>query len=200
MKHDYNSSANQSVKSKLVGREVYYCQTMVVEELFKDNQEEFYELDNVQYYTAELSNDSFEGSYDEKSDLIEELEEKRDRLENANYKIEEYRDNIEDNDDLYDLFDEKYNEIQDIIIELESDIDILENSDTEYAEIYEWWLISNYLAGKLSAYGQVVYEDYGSTWWGRQGTGQAILLDHVISKIAEDMEILEGQENHKFWV
>ena len=36
---------------------------------------------------------------------------------------------------------------------------------------------------------------FGMTVWGRATTGQAILLDGVISEICSDMEILEGQAN-----
>jgi hypothetical protein len=52
---------------------------------------------------------------------------------------------------------------------------------------------------KLKRYGEVFVEIFGEIWWGRTCTGQAILLDYVIGRIGEDMDILEGQENHKFW-
>lgn len=51
-------------------------------------------------------------------------------------------------------------------------------------EIYEWWLVSDWLADKLSQFEQpVLVTNYG-TWWGRTCTGQAIKLDYVIQKIA----------------
>lgn len=61
------------------------------------------------------------------------------------------------------------------------------------SEIYEYWLISEYLAEKLREHGEAVFEYYGLTVWGRTTTGQAILLDGVIRKIAREMEILPGQ-------
>ncbi len=62
-------------------------------------------------------------------------------------------------------------------------------------EILEWWIVSDWLAGKLSDKGEPVLE-WGNNWfWGRTCSGQAILLDGVISGIAEEMEILEGQKN-----
>jgi len=201
MKHNYNSTANQNVKGQLVSRDVYYCQTFVVEKLLENNPDEFYELENSSYYVADLTNEHFEGSYDELEDLKLELEEKRDRFNNALDKIENKMYEIEDIDnDLYETINDKFCYVEQLIIDLESDIDSLEHAYTEYAEIYEWWLVSDWLANKLKEYGQVVYEDYGSSWWGRQATGQGILLDHVISMIAESMGILEGQENHEYWV
>lgn len=52
-------------------------------------------------------------------------------------------------------------------------------------EIYEWWVVSNYMLRKLKELGEpVLSNDYGN-WWGRTGTGQAIKLDCTIDKILE---------------
>lgn len=64
----------------------------------------------------------------------------------------------------------------------------------EPQEIYEYWLVSEYLGNKLKAKGEPVLEWGLHLIWGRTTTGQAILLDGVISEICEDMEILEGQK------
>ena len=54
-------------------------------------------------------------------------------------------------------------------------------------EVYEWWAVSSWLADKLRARGEIVI-DYGCpTVWGRQTTGQAILLDGVIREIAVEL-------------
>lgn len=67
--------------------------------------------------------------------------------------------------------------------------------EQEAQEIYEWWLVSGWLLEKLESYGEPVLKtDYGD-WWGRTGTGQAILLDSVIGSIAADLEILDGQKS-----
>jgi len=77
--------------------------------------------------------------------------------------------------------------------------DLCENEleyDQEMAEVYEWWIVTDWFANKLKAKGEIILEDFFNlTIWGRQGTGQAILLDWVVGSIAEDMEILEGQVN-----
>lgn len=63
-----------------------------------------------------------------------------------------------------------------------------EASDEQQAqEIYEWWLVSDWLLEKLEKKGQPVLKtDYGS-WWGRTTTGQAILLDGVIEDIYTEL-------------
>lgn len=66
--------------------------------------------------------------------------------------------------------------------------------DEEYPEIYEYWLVSPWLGAKLKDHGEVVLERYGAWVWGRQCTGQAILLDGVISRICEGIGLLEDEE------
>lgn len=47
----------------------------------------------------------------------------------------------------------------------------------ESREVFEWYLVSDWLAEKLEEVGAVVLiNDYG-TWWGRTCTGQAISMD-----------------------
>lgn len=60
------------------------------------------------------------------------------------------------------------------------------------SEIFEHWLVSDYLADKLEARGESVVRDVlGMTIWGRPTTGQAIYIDHVISEIVRDMNAPE---------
>lgn len=63
--------------------------------------------------------------------------------------------------------------------------------ESETQEIYEWWICSSWLIDKLAECGEPVLRD--ESIWGRGTSGQAILLDGVISRICEGMEILEGQ-------
>ena len=64
--------------------------------------------------------------------------------------------------------------------------DSLQNLD-ENSEILEWWLVTPYLAELLKENGEVIFEDYDCCWWGRQTSGQALYMDWVIQKIAEQM-------------
>ena len=62
----------------------------------------------------------------------------------------------------------------------------LEYLDLFADEVLEWWLIDSWLAERLRQEGEVVIEEYGCYWWGRSTSGQAICLDSVIQKIAEE--------------
>jgi hypothetical protein len=70
-----------------------------------------------------------------------------------------------------------------------------EEPDQEAQAIYEWWVITGWLYEKLKAQGEPVIKSNYGYLWGRGATGQAILLDGVMGKIAEDLEILAGQKN-----
>ncbi|MBE9599878.1 hypothetical protein [Pedobacter sp. MC2016-24] len=78
---------------------------------------------------------------------------------------------------------------------LEEQIDDLRYASEQYAEVYEWWICSSWLSRRLQEYDQIIIIDGNNAYWGRCTTGQAILLDLVISRICADMEILEGQVN-----
>jgi len=67
----------------------------------------------------------------------------------------------------------------------------------EPREIFEWWLVSDWLADKLYRAGEPVLRNAYGTWWGRTTTGQDLHIDEVIVSIAAqqgviDTENLEG--------
>lgn len=62
----------------------------------------------------------------------------------------------------------------------------LEYLDSFVDDALEWWLVDSWLAERLKQQREVVIEEYGCYWWGRSTSGQAIYLDSVIQKIAEE--------------
>lgn len=54
-------------------------------------------------------------------------------------------------------------------------------------EIYEWWVVSQFLVIKLRQHGEPILNNEYGTWWGRCTTGQAILLDGVIEAIYDEI-------------
>ena len=66
--------------------------------------------------------------------------------------------------------------------------------ESEPQEIFEWWIVNEFLYKKLQARNHPVLEWGNNYYWGRCTTGQAILLDGVISNICKEMEILDGQK------
>jgi hypothetical protein len=179
-----NSTKNQSIKQKFVGREVYCNVGFLVEYCLSkgyEDSESPISLDNLENYYSypEYNSDyaRFDGGTEEQRD--NEIERLRDLQS-----------------DLYDEMNgENDEEIEAKRDKIEEEIGELNNLETEPQEVFEWWAISSYLYDKLKALGYVVC-DAGSCYiWGRTTTGQAILLDYVITKICAEMGILEGQEN-----
>jgi hypothetical protein len=179
MKYNYHSTNNQRVLGKLVDREVIACQSYLVTELLKHHYDE-----------AEWTNE-----YVDNSEEIEEYAEKlEEAIENNNFSVQEkYKNKI-------DILTSGKSTVEERILDTNEQIEELEREQEEPKEPLEWWLVTGWFVEKLKRYGEVFVEIFGEIWWGRTCTGQAILLDYVIGKIGEDMEILEGQDNHKYWV
>lgn len=69
----------------------------------------------------------------------------------------------------------------------ENDVSEGENLDDyqdDYIEALEHWIVSDWLADKLIAEGEMITKDFlGLTIWGRTTSGQSIFLDGVIERI-----------------
>ena len=62
------------------------------------------------------------------------------------------------------------------------------NIEPYETEVFEHWLVSDWLADKLISKGETVVKDYmGLTIWGRTTSGQAISLDYVIQQIYQEL-------------
>ena len=74
---------------------------------------------------------------------------------------------------------------------VENITEIGEQELCEYADV-DFEYLEPWLGRKLKEYGEIVsFDFFGFTIWGRCSSGQAILLDGVISRICEEMEMLE---------
>lgn len=87
--------------------------------------------------------------------------------------------------------DHALEKLRDYIIRQTDDWDeFCEEFDVDYREdeyrweVYEHWVVSDWLAGQLDRRGEITGDLCGLTIWGRCGTGQSIALDHVIQEIA----------------
>ena len=61
------------------------------------------------------------------------------------------------------------------------------DTDDYKREAYEHWIVTDWLADKLSARGHVTGGIMGLTIWGRPTTGQSISMDHVIQEIYKEL-------------
>lgn len=168
-----NNVVNQNIKSQFVQKHVYANVNSMVEYILKtgfESKDAPFTIDDIENYYSypELTGKyvNFEGGTEED-------------------KIIEF-DRLTDMQDCGDYTEDEINEIQ-------SEIDNLENLESEDQEVFEWYLVSSFLAEKLNEKGYCVIDN--DNIWGRTTTGQAILLDYVITQICADMEILQGQSS-----
>lgn len=175
-----NTSANQGIKRQFIEREVYCSVNSLVEYCLKhgyEDSESPVNLDDIENYYA------YPEYYGEYAKFSGGTEEQRDA------EIERLRDlqNEYDKDEPTDEEERIYDLIRDEISELEA-------LESQPQDIYEWWAVSPSLYEQLKEQNECVV-DAGSCYvWGRGTSGQAILLDHVITVICAEMEILEGQQ------
>ena len=166
---EYNSSKDQEIERKFVDREVLYCVSSLI-----------YELSKKDEYFEELIPILQQPDYDAAISDIIDTEPENDVLD---YLGIAHKDNIQEtidnmfNSDKEDMCNHFYAEPEDI-------------------EALEHWIVSDWLAKKLEKQGEMITHDFmGLTIWGRTCSGQSILLDGVISRICENLEILEGQKH-----
>jgi hypothetical protein len=173
--NDITLNANyQRAVGKLVDREVHYCVSTLISELAQLDSGEYYDdilnvciqddwIEAASYHTNELDRD----------ECIEILEA---------ISIEVF-----DSETIETLRQAIATNIEDETIDAQ---DFCEDHglDPYVREAYEHWIVSDWLADKLEAAGEMVARDlYGLTIWGRCTTGQAILIDGVMCGIYNDM-------------
>lgn len=161
-----NSSVNQRIKDKFISIHVHANVNSMVG----------YILDNA--YNGESGPFNYES------------------IENFYY-YPEYKGqfaNLEESEDL----NEEIERLKDLINDdnegtINEEIEALENLELQQHDVLEWWIVSNFLAEKLSDLNECVIDS--ESIWGRTTSGQAIALDYVITEICANMEILNGQAN-----
>jgi len=167
MKINPHSETNQRICGRLVEGEVIYCISQLVYELAQ-KAEHFRDWEDDLY-------GAFEG--------------------NPNYEEAAFQAGWNRQNDGVFINGDQKNDTAEDWQELCEDEGI--DANDYRPDVYEHWLVSNWLAGKLENHGEKVIRDFFgfNAVWCRTTTGQMISMDSVIWKIAEEMEILEGQKN-----
>jgi len=69
-------------------------------------------------------------------------------------------------------------------VSTDEEIQELRDNGSDINEVYEHWLVSDWLLDKLREQEEPILEYDYETWWGRTCSGQAIKLDHNIQELA----------------
>ena len=199
VEYDANSNVNQKIKGYFIEREVFYCMTSEVEYIIRKSFENctsndlpFTEDDIENYYGKSCNScgcESFTEVWPDDPDVKIEKNEDEDIV---SYKCPCCGMEHETETEARECCNQKLYKCDDcgrIYTE-----DEYYNLDDSYPEVFEWWAVTDWFGEKLKRHGETVISCvWGKTYWGRQTTGQAILLDYVVSKICCEMEILQGQ-------
>lgn len=176
-----NSTNNQTVKRRLVDREVITSASYMISEL-QTNERYLEDLQDVLLgydYRTPVEEYIYCMDLDECVEYLESEPSEGETLEDLRKAVWEYV--------------EKYDEVESFAY--------VNDIEPHMIEALEHYIVTRWFANKLEEKGEMIIKDFmGFDIWGRQCSGQAILLDSVISEIASDMLILEGQENHKHWI
>lgn len=185
---DFNSTENQRIKGDFVGREVY-CNVnqmaeYILQKSFEDSDAPFtYEELNLERY-------SYAGHYIVFDDLTYlQKEEAQEELQELINKLEDFEEFEVEDCNYYYLATGKYT--YDQLDAIQNELSEIEDLDSDYIEICEWWAVSQWLAEKLEEKGEIIAYAGTTCIWGRRTTGQAILLDYVISEICNDLGLLK---------
>lgn len=190
--YDFGSIANQRITGQLVKNEVASNVTDLVEFVLNSEDGPFSYEDIENYYTYKTYN-AEKLSESEKEERLEEWGEELETIEDEIAQLETAIEEAEEGEGTA-AYQTALSQLENKRDELTEQIEFLENAESEPQEIYEWWIVSEYLAEKLKEKGEPILTD-NRYYWGRTTTGQAILMDGVISEIAHEMGILEGQES-----
>lgn len=199
---------------RLVDREIYYCLSSLAEDCFNADIFNYGDIANLTIYRLSLHDKEVtcteDGLEDYRVDYEERLSEAEDELLQAKEDLEFYQENFDtlemeqdsmsERDPMYEdickrrdaaekELEEQENlveELQKTFDKLQEDVDIINDPELEDNEIFEWWIVSDWLARKLEAKGEAILWDDRVTLWGRGCTGQAIYMDWVIQQIADE--------------
>lgn len=188
-KIDFDSADNQQIKRDFVNREVYFNLNSMVDYILKKG---FEDPDApFSYDDLNMERFSYNGSFmafdeitrqqkDEAKDELEQL------IEQINCSDEGVVEIIEEDGFDY-LTAGVYSSDQ--IDRIQEEIEEIDDLEGKYVEVLEWWAVSDFLARQLEKRGEVIIDS--ECIWGRRTSGQAILLDWVITDICNELELLK---------
>lgn len=151
---------------RMVDREVYYCVSALISELIQTNgyADELLEVMSKPDYKSAIDNHGYWVS----------------QAQDGFYYWGHDDNEIVNKNEYSGQFRTEQESFQNCVEE--------NNIDYDYTEAYEHWIVSDWLADKLEAKGEMILRDFlGLTIWGRCTTGQALYLDGVIGEIVEEV-------------
>ena len=174
---------------RIINNEIHAVQSSLVEKLLSSDEDcpAIISIDDIQNYYHYRVDNKLTGSENYMSS---------DELDTYKEKIQEKIDELESDVERENRIEGSSKSEKDAT-EWQEHLDELENLESEPQEIYEWWLISDWLKEKLLAEGEPIIDNDLGTWWGRTSSGQQIVADGIIQKIVRGINIEKYDKGKK---
>lgn len=168
---------------RVINNEILACQSSLVERLFEENILNYDEVENI-YINHSEEIGELEEEINELEDRVMDLELEMEDLDNDLSEIddddEDYQSSLQEKmDDAY----QEYKSAKEKIEELKDRMSDLECKESQPQEVYEWWLVTDWLGENLKELGEPILDSEYGTWWGRTCTGQAISIDYTMDAL-----------------
>lgn len=165
MTKELTDTQKQKLGLRVVDREIFHCASQFISAMYEmeEHPDELFDAFTKYDYDECSRYHIYENMEDE--EVIGELNE----LDVHDYHIDDCKTTL-------------YNHLLDI--DGFDDFCHEQGLDPDPVDIFEHWIVSDWLADLLEGRGEAVLRDFmGFTIWGRACTGQSINLDHVIQSI-----------------
>lgn len=191
---EYTPAEQREIQAQLLAeryleRDIVYCQSYLVEELMSSGADGF-SLEEV----VNLYPDPEEWTVEQCREYLEDRGESTDYLPDPltmdREELEEALEGVSLGFFAVDGVDEPFR-ARLLKAMNEEEVDGVEEwrdavrDNSEAAEVYEWWLVTDWLADKLEDAGEPILRAANCAWWGRCTTGQSIILDGTLQNIAK---------------
>jgi len=169
---ELTETKRQELGGRLVQHEIMCNASTIVSNMSRHEPDEWIELfghydyeEAARYHIESIMTNDDIGEYLDDKGIKEEFDKKEDYVTWKNQLLASLK------------YDEDYQEFCDD-----------QGVEPDFDDVLEHWIVSDWLARKIEAYGGTVEHDFhGLTIWGRYTSGQAIALDYMIQKIAYDI-------------
>jgi len=181
---DDEAAAIERVAENLIDREVLACQSSLVDSLLGAETGEEWTYESVRNLYPDVEEADFDRCYE----LVLDYGGDPPDPDPFDLNAEQLRDLVPDDVEFPAHDDEEARRVFIRMLNTGA-VDGLEDwrdaaRETGPREVYEWWLVTGYLAQELEDIGEPVLDNGFGRWWGRTCTGQSLLLDGTFQRIA----------------
>lgn len=189
MYYGENKKADEIVEN-LIRTTVHRCQSCLVDKLLTNDPP----IDGFSW--EDIQNQSVDPSDWERDEIYQYADDNGINLDGDPRKLD--RDDLISTSGEDDDTEETDDELREIIVanNLDEWIDsVREWSQENPQEVYEWWLVDQFVLAELAEMGEPFIDNDFGEWWGRTCSGQMICCDSTFYTLAEKLGYFKDLES-----